>query len=172
MALTYVAIATVTVGSGGAATMEFTSIPGTYTDLAVLTSLRCARSNFYSQAQIYFNGSTSNHSIRYLLYDYPSTPSSGSNTVPAYWYPPAATATANTFTNDFIYIANYAGSNNKSYSIDAVPENNNANNYLAGLWAGLWSNSAAITSITIDSPISDTFVQYSTATLYGIKNTV
>ena len=35
MANTYVAIATVTVGSGGAASIDFTSIPATYTDLVV-----------------------------------------------------------------------------------------------------------------------------------------
>ena len=40
MALTYTALASVTVGSGGAANIEFTSIPGTYTDLVMLVSLR------------------------------------------------------------------------------------------------------------------------------------
>jgi hypothetical protein len=39
MANTYEAIATVEVGSGGAADIEFTSIPGTYTDLAIKRSL-------------------------------------------------------------------------------------------------------------------------------------
>jgi hypothetical protein len=35
MATTYEAIATVEVGSGGAANIEFTSIPATYTDLVI-----------------------------------------------------------------------------------------------------------------------------------------
>jgi hypothetical protein len=35
MATTYEIIASVTVGSGGAADIEFTSIPATYTDLVV-----------------------------------------------------------------------------------------------------------------------------------------
>jgi len=39
-----VAIQTVTVGSGGAANIEFTSIPQTYTDLVVVLSLRNNRS--------------------------------------------------------------------------------------------------------------------------------
>jgi len=43
MATTYEAIATVTVGSGGAATFGFTSIPATYTDLLVVASLRSDR---------------------------------------------------------------------------------------------------------------------------------
>jgi len=168
MATTYKAIATVTVGSGGAANIEFTSIPGTYTDLLVYTSLRCARANWYSQARLYFNGSTSNHTWKVLLNDV-GTPGSNSNTDVAYWYPPAANATASTFSNDMIYIPNYAGSNNKSFSIDSTLENNSTNIF-QGFWAALWSSSSAITSIKIDSPISDTFAQYSTATLYGIKN--
>ena len=40
MASTYIPIATVTVGSGGATNIEFTSIPNTYTNLIILTSLR------------------------------------------------------------------------------------------------------------------------------------
>jgi hypothetical protein len=38
--LHYEAIATVEVGSGGAADIEFTSIPATYTDLVVKLSVR------------------------------------------------------------------------------------------------------------------------------------
>jgi hypothetical protein len=46
MATTYEIIASVTVGSGGAANIEFTSIPATYTDLVVLFSARTDRSAF------------------------------------------------------------------------------------------------------------------------------
>ena len=170
MATTYEAIATVTVGSGGASDIQFTSIPNTYTDLAVLCSFRFARASSYSQVRAYFNSNTSNYSWRALLHEFGGIASSVNGADRAYWYPPAANATASTFGNDLLYIPNYAGSNNKSYSIDSVMENNNATNYFAGLWAALWSNTAAITSITFDSPIADTFVQHSSATLYGIKN--
>ena len=40
MANTYEAIATVEVGSGGAANIELTSIPATYTDLSLFISTR------------------------------------------------------------------------------------------------------------------------------------
>jgi hypothetical protein len=43
MALTYTAIKTVTVGSGGAANIDFTSIPQTYTDLVLKVSARMNR---------------------------------------------------------------------------------------------------------------------------------
>jgi hypothetical protein len=79
-----------------------------------------------------------------------------------------STDTANTFGNTDIYIPNYAGSANKSVSVDTVEENNGTT-ARALLGAILWSNTAAITALGL-TPVSGSFVQYSTATLYGIKN--
>jgi hypothetical protein len=78
-------------------------------------------------------------------------------------------ATANTFGNGEIYIPNYTGSNNKSVLSDGVGENNGTTSYQF-ITAGLWSNSAAITSIVLTPLVGTLFLQYSTATLYGIKN--
>jgi hypothetical protein len=77
-------------------------------------------------------------------------------------------ATASTFGNGEVYIPNYAGSTNKSMSADGVSENNGTEAY-TDLIANLWSNTSAITSILL-YPDSGTWQQYSTATLYGIKN--
>jgi hypothetical protein len=77
-------------------------------------------------------------------------------------------ATASTFNNADLYIPNYAGSNNKSFSIDSVSENNGTA-AVASLFAGLWSQTAAITSITLTSR-NGNFDQYSTAYLYGVNN--
>jgi hypothetical protein len=76
--------------------------------------------------------------------------------------------TASTFANNEVTIPNYTSSNFKSYSVDSVTENNATQAY-AIFVAGLWSNTAAITSITLGLS-SANFVQYSTAYLYGIKN--
>ena len=78
-------------------------------------------------------------------------------------------ATASTFGNAEIYIPNYAGSTNKSFSVDSVNENN-ATSASQFLYANLWSNTAAITSITLLSGGSVNLLQYSTAYLYGVKN--
>ena len=59
--------------------------------------------------------------------------------------------------------------NNKSVSIDSVTESNDTSYGYQALVAGLWSNSAAITNITL-TPETGNYAQYSTATLYGIKN--
>jgi hypothetical protein len=74
--------------------------------------------------------------------------------------------TANTFGSYQIYLPNYAGSTNKSMSSESVEENNSNTLYYLSIGAGLWSNTAAITSISILPGSS--WVQYSTATLYGI----
>lgn len=69
-----------------------------------------------------------------------------------------------------MYFPNYAGSNAKSFSADYVTENN-ATSALIGLVALLWNQTSAITSMNFEGYYSgDKFDQYSTVTLYGIKN--
>jgi hypothetical protein len=164
MANTFVKIASVTVGSGGAATIDFTSIPSTYTDLVVKLSARVNVAD--DQTWITLNSSTSGFSNR-VLYGDGSTAASTS-VARFIGYHNRSDVTANTFGNAEFYIPNYAGSSNKSMSSDSVWEQNGTTAYQA-LSASLWSNTAAITSITL-TPQSGSYVQYSTATLYGIKN--
>jgi hypothetical protein len=166
MANTYTLISSVTVGSGGAATMEFTSIPATYTDLLLSYSARIDQTGIVRQVDISFNSNTSNFTGIYMQAN-GATFLNGS--LGRYIGNATGTsATASTFGNTLIYIPNYASSNNKSFSVDFVTENNAATAD-AGLIAGLWSNSSAITSVTL-TPAGGSFVQYSTAYLYGISN--
>ena len=168
MANTFELIASSTVGSGGASSIDFTSISSTYTDLCLKVSARGNYAGVGGTLKIEFNGSTSNLSSKLLE-------SSGSS---AYSYNATSTLqiaggtnannTASTFGNAEFYIPNYAGSTNKSVSIDGTGENNATENY-QGLTAGLWSNTAAITSIKLVI-VAANFVQYSTAYLYGVKN--
>ena len=169
MALTFVALASVTVGSGGAANIEFTSIPGTYTDLAVLLCARTTRSAVTDSVAIRFNDSTTSYTQRTLTGDGAAAGSDSETNIDG--RQAGDTATANSFGNALYYIPNYAGSTNKSVSVDSVSETNATTAYMR-LSAGLWSNTAAITKITLVSVNSANFKQYSTATLYGIKNTV
>lgn len=168
MATTFEKIASVTVGSGGAASIEFTNIPSMYTDLVVLASLRSTRGGG-NVADIYaqFNGSTTGYTARRL---YGSGSGTGSDTSLAS-LGNAASQTADTFSSHYFYIPNYTSSNNKSFSLDSAQENNATGAYLT-MSAYLWSNTAAITSVLVrDFSDSNTnnLVQYSTATLYGIS---
>jgi hypothetical protein len=163
---TFELIASSTVGSGGAATIDFTSIPSTYTDLVLKIS---GRLNYAATAvglQFGFNGQAAGTSITGKTIQ-----GSGSGVVSySAWQPniDAASATANTFASVDIYIPNYTSSNNKSASSDSVQEDNTTTAY-AEMHAALWSNTSAINRITI-TPNSGSFVQYSTAYLYGVKN--
>jgi hypothetical protein len=170
MANTYKLISSVTVGSGGASNIEFTSIPATYTDLLVKLSGRSSRSAaVLEEFLLTFNNNTSGYSEQWLRGTGSSASgSSFSGSSIQQLGQPGAGATASVFGNWEFYIPNYAGSNNKSISLDGVTENNAATAYTY-LEAGLWANSAAITSIKISAG-SYLAVQYSTAYLYGISN--
>ena len=170
---TYIQIgSTVTVGSGGAANIEFTSIPATYTDLVVKLSVRTTDALLGPDLVYQFNGdtSTSNYSYRYLSGN-GSAASSGAGSTLGVNYAGAidgSSATSNTFANTELYVPNYASSNQKSSSVDGVLENNGTD-ARDSLLANLWTNTAAITSIKFYSLNGGNFVQYSTASLYGIK---
>jgi hypothetical protein len=169
---TFIKIASVTVGAGGAANIDFTSIPATYTDLCVKYSTRVTASATFSDLNIRFNGSTSGYSERMLAGNSTSAFSAATSGSLINWgASDGSTATTSTFSNGEIYLPNYAGSTNKSMSQDVVTENNSAatNSITMQIHAGLWSNTAAITQVTL-IPSSGTLVQYTTATLYGIKN--
>jgi hypothetical protein len=174
MANTYKAIATVTVGSGGAANIEFTSIPGTYTDLLVKLSARTSDNDslHYGLVYVTVNNNTSGIYDNRRLFGYGTTTGSASNTDSTSWATTAAgsSATASTFGNAEFYFPNYTSSNNKSLSLDTVVETNDATNNLLVLFAGLAETTSAITSIKFGATSGQTLAQYSTATLYGIKN--
>jgi hypothetical protein len=165
MANTFELIASNTVGAGGTASIDFTSIPSTYTDLCVKYSLK---TNVAGDRDLYisFNSSTASFTNKNIEGN-GTTPFS--NSLARYLGTVGGTnVTANTFFSGETYISNYAGSNNKFFNSDGAEENNATLAY-ASLHSGIWSNSAAITSISL-APSAGSFIQYSTAYLYGIKN--
>lgn len=166
---TYIKIATNTVGAGGAASVTFSSIPSTYTDLLIKVSGRSARAaQQVDNLFITFNGVTTAYTARNIMGNGTSATSTSYSVRYASNSVDAAGSTASTFSSHEIYIPNYTSANFKSYSVDSVSENN-ATGAQSDLFAGLWSNTAAITSITLQPEVS-TWVQYSTFTLYGISN--
>jgi|688.fasta_scaffold28376_12 hypothetical protein len=169
MANTYTLIASSTVGSGGSSQIDFTSIPSTYTDLLIKLSLRNTDAGGVAGFVLYakFNTSSANFSWRFLGGDN-ATVFGGSGSDNLLSYLPGSSVTANTFAIYDMYIPNYASSNYKSISMDSSGENN-ANSNRNILTASLWSNSAAVNAVSF-YPDAGLFAQYSTAYLYGIKN--
>jgi hypothetical protein len=162
----YIPISTVTVGSGGISAINFTDIPQTYTDLVIKLSSRGTNASAFSNIKITFNGSSSTFTRREI---YAENGTAGTETVAdnIVGATSAASATANTFGHAEIHIPNYASLNNKTFIIDSLSENNST---AVSIWltGGLWSTTAPITSISLFLN-AGTFVQYSTATLYGIR---
>lgn len=160
-------IETITVGSSGVASMDFVNIPQTpYTDLYLVISARDTNASAgWDEIQIKFNGVSTNQT-RKTLYGTGSG-SAGTDTGSAFYaYTNPNGNTANTFSSNQITIPNYAGSTNKSIGVEAVTEQN-ATTVLLYLEAGLWSSTAAINQITLTAA-NGTFMQYSSASLYGI----
>lgn len=173
MATTFTKIASVTVGANSPATIDFTSIPQTFTDLMLYTSIRSSRSSANQDQLLYrFNGSAAG--VRFLtLEGRPATPTIVSFTDTTVMYAganPASTATASVYGNCCIYITNYTGSGYKTSSVDLVSEFNATGPYQT-IGTNLWSSTSPVNSINLYlETAGSTFVQYSTATLYGILN--
>jgi len=172
MANTLVLLEKVTVGAAGAASITFSNIPQIgYNDLLIKVSARDTTTSYASSAgiswQVQFNGLTTNLTGRYIFAGGSGTPSSGTDTSNIYGSNSTGLDTASTFGNGEVYIPNYTSSNYKSMSIDAVSENN-ATAAGSRLNAGLWSATAAITSVKILA--YSAFAQYSTFSLYGVSN--
>jgi hypothetical protein len=163
--------------NASAASVTFSNIPQSgYTDLKVVCSARTSNTNGYTGGMsLRFNGSsTAVYSHRELVAA-TSTPSSGSGSSLSYMRLADAVGsslTASTFGNQEIYIPNYTGSANKSVSVDGVAENNASTDYTwqEKLLAGLWGNTAAITSVTLYGGDAGTldFLANSTFSLYGL----
>ena len=168
MANTYTLISSVTVGSGGSATVEFTSIPQTYTDLVIFSSARTNRTLGLDVIKIVFNGIATDYT-RLILTGDGITPSSFTSTTAGASLTTDDVSTVNTFGNSFCYITNYTSSNYKSFSVDGSAENNGTAAHLV-LYANLWSNTANITNFELSPFIGTIFKEYSTFYLYGISN--
>lgn len=168
MPATYIPIASTTLSSS-TATVTFSSIPQTYTDLVLRFTSRCDIAAVAATANLTFNGTAGTaYSETYIQ----STGAAASSVrianqgyIDVVTGAVGANATASTFSSNEIYIPNYTASANKPLSLFNVTENNATTAYISAE-AGLWRNTAAITSISI---ALTNFVSGSTFHLYGIK---
>ena len=173
MPATYTLIASNTLSSS-AASVTFSSIPATYTDLVLRLSGRINVSAWSSTLTIKFNSSSATNYSRTDVRADSSTVSSTRTS--------AATSMvmrsvingldqADTWSSVELYIPNYAGSTNKPISGFGASEANDASagTVYKTIMAGLFSDTTAISSIELSS--SQDFVSGSSFFLYGIKST-
>ena len=157
----------VEIGSGGATTITFSSIPSNYTDLVVKFSGRSDTTGTPVVVSVRFNGLGTNRSNRTVQGDGAAVTSTALATTQSAIVP-SNTFTANVFGSVDIYIPDYRSSANKSFGSDSIAENNAATSYTY-LNGGAWLSTAAITTIELFVGATN-FFQYTTAYLYGVSN--
>ena len=165
-------IATVTVGGGGAASIEFTSIPGTYQHLQVRLVARNAAAVNDNSVLISLNGNTTagNYASHYLRGS-GSAASAGADTssrILGRDLIPGAARSASIFGAGIYDILDYTNtSKNTTTRLLGGHDTNGAG--WALLSSGVFMVTDAITSIALTISDATNFVQHSTAALYGIK---
>jgi hypothetical protein len=161
--------------SSSAASVTFSAIPATYTDLVIKASIRENSGGQYPNSmELQFNGSSaSNYSITTLYADSTSPSSarySNATSMSALYSVNGSSSTSNTFSSVEIYIPSYTTSQNKPLSLSNVTEANTGSNLLWSIaaHAGLWRDNSAITSINLACGAS--LGIGSSFYLYGISN--
>jgi hypothetical protein len=168
MPATYTLISSTTLTTAQA-TVVFSSIPQTYTDLEFRLSVRGTSSATIRNTRFTVNGT--NTGSYTLLQGTNGTAVSSSGSAQAHiqsGITSAATATADTFSSHSIYIPNYAGSTTKPMSVYSAMENNSTTDFYLETYAILQNQTTAITNITF--AISGNYAIGSSFYLYGISN--
>jgi hypothetical protein len=169
MPVTYNLIASNTLSSS-AASVTFSAIPNTYTDLVLRISARGSAAGGNNEINLLINGSTSSIYSNTNLFGDGGSAGSNRETNSArmqLFVMSGNTATANTFSSHEVYLPNYLASTNKPLSSFNAQENNLSTAYIDAT-ASLFRDTAAITSLTVTAQAN--FVTGSSFFLYGIKN--
>jgi hypothetical protein len=160
---TFEAIATQTLGTA-AATVTFSSIPSTYTDLVLISS---PQNNASESLYFKINGDTGSSYSTTVLTGNGTTATSArqaSNTTGILAGAPAIGLSSTVYGTSIVHIMNYANTTTFKTALSrwalASAETNAT--------VGLWRSTAAINSITF-LVIAGTFSVGSTFSLYGIK---
>ena len=171
MANTYTLISS-NILSSNAASVTFSAIPATYTDLVVRFSARANVASYSANLTMTLNGSSSAvYSRTDIRADSSTATSTRTTSATSFSIRSLTTGTSesNTFSTAEIYIPNYLVSANKPLSTVGATEGNTATagTVYQNIAGALFSDTTAISSIALSS--SADFVSGSSFYLYGIK---
>ena len=163
----------VQVGSGGSSTITFSSIPSTYKHLQVRVISRTNYTGSGGGIENYarFNSdSGSNYAYHVLSGNGASAGASASTsqTNLVWGYSPRSADTSGIFGAYVVDILDYANTNKYKTTRSLAGEDYNGSGTIR-FWSGLWQSTTAIDTITITPISGNSFVQYSSFALYGIK---
>lgn len=173
MAATFILLGSTELSSSQAS-LTFSSIPATYTDLRVYYSVRDTNTGNtgVGTCTLKFNSSSTNYTgILVNAYDGALAASIAASTTYIDTFCNGGGSEANTFAPIIVDIAGYSDTSyNKNLMIQNGVPNSAAVSYM-GRHAHRWADNSAISTITLTAPSTYSFAQYSTAYLYGISNT-
>jgi hypothetical protein len=168
--LAFDSIQTITVGGGGASSVDFTSIPSTYTHLQIRGISRATAAIGDQMLYFQLNGDTSsNYSYHAVSGNGSSAASSGASSASFLiaQQSPGNNKGASMYGSYVIDILDYANTNKFKTTRCIGGFDANGSGEL-GLTSGNWRNTNAITSIKLYLGIYN-FAQYSSFGLYGVK---
>jgi hypothetical protein len=158
---TYEKIQTTT-GNGSTATITFSTIPATYTDLVIVASV--INSNGSDSLSLRLNGDTGSNYSYTVLGNSGSTPESYRSSNNTYMQCGLELDTSPA--PNIIHVMNYANTTTNKTVIARGGQGDIRTRAIVGLWR----STAAITSITLRNPSgAGAYSTSSTFTLYGIK---
>jgi len=172
----YSSIQTVTVGSGGASSITFSSIPSTWTHLQIRYIARTADNGSGGIDNILasFNGDTTytNYRSHYLNGNGSATAAGSIQVSSFYTYVGDVANSYNSNTTIYgvavVDILDYANTNKNKVvrSINGADRNGSGS---VNLTSALWINTNAISAITLNASSGASISQYSTFALFGVK---
>jgi hypothetical protein len=167
----YSSIATQTVGSGGASSITFNSIPSTYTHLQIRMLARATDNNTIVYGR--FNGSGVNYARHNIYANGSSATANATTSTDASFFGTCSPNAVNSsmFGTSIIDILDYANTNKNKTVRSLAGSDHNATAGFDGwfyLQSGLWADTSAINSINLFAG-AGSFAQYSSFALYGVK---
>jgi hypothetical protein len=157
----YDSIATATVGSGGASSITFSSIPSTYTHLQIRILAKTGDTGAYGGASFSINGGAGEQ--RHELYGTGSATGAGANASSFLAY----VGGTSQFGVSIVDLLDYTDTN-KAKTFRGLGGADNNGSGIVALTSGLETTTSAVTSLTI-TPNTGNFAQYSSFALYGIR---
>lgn len=173
MATTFIQIASTTLGAD-AASITFSGIPSTYTDLYIIGTYRGANASVNSNLWArYNNDSAANYGWSYIYGNNgtaSATSTGGANYDLMIYGGPGNTNTSTYWSSFWSYIGDYQKTTAKqtlTFSTRITP-NNTGDSYATG-HGGQWRSSSAITSIVYVNSTGSNILAGTSITIYGIS---
>lgn len=154
--------------TSSAASITFSAIPQTYTDLMILFTARSNRASIADDTEIRINATTNGTLLNYYSLDTGTGQYSASGSYVG-WSTSGASATSQAFGFERVYLTNYTSSASKAFQGTGGAITNVTNKSYMSKTVCVPTETAAVTSIVIAPGDGTQFPAYSRFYLYGIK---